>query len=471
MPTEIREPSPPSRRPRDTSALLGTCLGFFVVLLDATIVTVALPSIGRDLSQPLTVQQWVLNAYTLVFAAFTLNGGAAGDRLGARRSFLAGLTVFSLGTIACACAPVTGVLLTGRVVQGLGAALVMPCSLALIAERFPTPRARAVALGWWGGISGIGLAAGPVIGGLLVDTVGWRWVFLVAVPVAAVSALLVVAGTAPSIREAARGNDPWGQLAAVVALACASAALMTPVRDGRSLGVVVSASAVAVIASVTFVAIERRVTAPMIPLDLVRIPDLTRALVIGFLFNFALYGTLFSLAIHLQNGPALSARGAGLVMLPMTAMIACCAAASGWVSARLGPRRAMVLGLALGAAGAGLVALTTPTTPVWLVTASAALMGTLGLAMPAMTALALGAVPARRAGLASGALNASRQVGGLVGVAVTGASLAAGDGTSPLTLAMLVVTAALCVALTLAARVGRTRAGLLIGTTAARRSR
>ncbi len=440
------------------SALVGICLGFFVVLLDATIVTVALPAIGHDLAQPLTVQQWVLNSYTLVFAAFTLNGGATADRLGARRSFLAGLAVFVLGTVLCTFAPVMTILLVGRTVQGLGAALVMPCSLALIAERFPAPTARAHALGWWGGISGVGLAAGPVLGGLLVDTVGWRWVFLVAVPVAAISALLVLAGTAPSTRGADRRNDPWGQLAAAVALAAASVALMTPVRNGGSLGVVVSASAVAIIASATFVAIERRVAVPMLPLHVVRIPDLARVLGIGFLFNFSLYGTLFCLAMHLQSGLALSARGAGLVILPMTAMIACCAAASGWVSARLGPRCAMILGLTLGTAGAALSARTTPATPVGLVALTAGLMGSLGLAMPAMTAVALGAVRPAHAGLASGALNASRQIGGLVGVAVTGALLVAGGGTSSLTIAMLVVTAALGVALTLAARVGGNRA-------------
>lgn len=442
-----------SERTRSTLALWGICLGFFAVLLDATIVNVALPAISSDLDQSLSIQQWTVNIYTLMFAAFTLNAGTWGDRWGARRVYLAGLALFSAGTTLCGVSPDTLTLLLGRALQGFGAAAVVPCSLALIMHRFPEGRARARALGAWGGISGIGLAAGPVLGGLLVDSVGWRGVFLVVLPVAAVSAALVLVTVDRTPRGARSRFDLLGQGFAVISLAALSWAITNHSARGAQSTWVWVIAAVGALAAIAFIVNEHRAREPMVPLGIFRVRNFSLAVSIGALFNFGLYGTLFCLALYVQNGLGLTARDAGFVILPMTAVIAICATLSGHLTGRFGPKMPMFIGLSAGLVSAGLLALSDSSTPLAVIVVCAAVFGGVGTAMPAMTSVALNAAPAERAGLGSGVLNSSRQTGGLLGVALLGSVLELQPGSPTLQPAMAIVASGYLVAVILTANI------------------
>lgn len=439
--------------PRGVLALVGICLGFFVVLLDATIVNVSLPAIGSSLGGSLPDQQWILNAYTLTFAAFMLNAGALGDRWGARRGYLGGLAIFTVATVACACAPDVSVLIAARAAQGIGAAALVPCSLALIAHRFPEGRARARALGAWGGISGVGLAAGPALGGVLVDSIGWRAVFLVAVPVALASGVMIVATVHETPRRPRSRADLRGQVLAVIALAALTAAFTTTAARGTwqspTFGIIGLGLAVA------FVLAERASHDAMVPLGMFTSARFSIATAIGSLFNFGLYGTLFCLALYLEHTLHRSAQEAGLVILPLAAVVVGCATLSGYLNARFGARLPMLVGLLAGAIGAGLLATCDTGTPLGTVMAFAAVFGVIGTAMPAMTAVALDASPSGRAALGSAVLNTARQIGGLLGVAVLGSVLEPHGGLPTLHVAMAVVACGYLTAAFLATRISR----------------
>ncbi len=442
---------------RGRLALIGICLGFFLVLLDATIVNVSLPAISASLGGALSEQQWTLNAYTLTFAAFMLNAGALGDRWGARRGYLGGLAMFTLATVVCACSPTVAVLIAARAAQGVGAAALVPCSLALIAHRFPAGRSRARALGAWGGISGVGLAAGPVLGGMLVDSVGWRAVFLVAVPVALVSAVLVLRTVQETSRRPPPQTDLRGQVLAVIALAAITGALTTTSAHGWVNWQPVTLGIIGIVAAIAFVLVERATREPMLPLSMFSRRRFSIAISIGALFNFGLYGTLFCLALYLESSLHRSAQDAGLVILPLTAVVACCAALSGHLSARFGPRLPMVIGLVAGLIGASLLATCDATTPARLVTFYSAVFGVIGTAMPAMTSVTLNASPQDHTGLGSAVLNTARQTGGVVGVALLGSVLEPGAAVPTLHLAMALVACGYLVAALLATRVNTTR--------------
>ncbi|HEY4276585.1 MAG TPA: MFS transporter [Conexibacter sp.] len=438
-------------------ALVGICLGFFVVLLDATIVNVSLPAIGSALGGSLSDQQWILNAYTLAFAAFMLNAGALGDRWGARRGYLGGLAIFAVATVACAFAPTVAVLITARAVQGVGAASLVPCSLALIAHRFPGGRARARALGAWGGISGIGLAAGPVLGGVLVDSIGWRAVFLVAVPVALVSAVMVVGAVQETPKRPRTKTDLRGQALAVIALAAITAAFTTTSAHGWGNWQPLTFGIVGFFLAVAFVMVEHTTGEAMLPLGMFKDARFSIATAIGALFNFGLYGTLFCLALFLEHGLHRSAQSAGLAILPLTAVVAGCATLSGHLNARFGARLPMLIGLVAGVVGAALLATCGASTPLGAVILFAAIFGVIGTAMPAMTAVALGASPPGRAALGSAVLNAARQTGGVLGVAVLGSVLELHAGLPTLHVAMVLVACGYLIAALLATRIPTTR--------------
>jgi len=440
-------------RSRAGVALVGTCLGFFAVLLDATIVNVSLPAIGSSLGGSLSDQQWMLNAYTLTFAAFMLNAGALGDRWGARRGYLGGLAIFVVATVACACAPTMAVLIAARAVQGIGAAAIVPCSLALIAHRFPEGRARARALGAWGGISAVGLAAGPVLGGVLVDSIGWRAVFLVAVPVALVSAVMVVATVRETPKRPQTRTDLRGQILAVLALASITAAFTTTSTHGWGNGRPLTFGIIGVVLAVAFVMAERTTAEAMLPLGMFKNARFSIATAIGALFNFGFYGTLFCLALYLEHTLHRSAEAAGLAILPFTVVVATCATMSGHLNARFGARLPMLVGLIAGVVGASLLATCDVSTPTGAVIAFAAIFGVIGTAMPAMTAVALGASPLGRAALGSAVLNGARQTGGVLGVAVLGSVLEPDAGLPTLHVAMVIVACGYLTAALLATRI------------------
>ena len=417
-----------------------------MIQLDVTIVNVALPAIQREIGGSLAGLQWVIDGYTLALAAIMLTAGSAADRIGARKVFAAGLTVFAAGSAACAAAPALGVLIAARAVQGLGASALLPCSLALLVHQFPDPRARARALGVWGAMGSLGVALGPVLGGALVALAGWRSIFLVNVPVCLVTVVLLRRYVTESPLNPARRTDLPGLLLGIGALAGLTAGFITAGQRGWLSPLPAVLLAAGLVAGWCFVRAERRQKAPMLPLALFRSRGLSTATGIGVLFNAFLYGSLLCLSLFLQQARHESVLATGLILLPMSLFVGAGSLASGRLTARFGPRRPMIAGLALGAAGAALLATAGPGSSLAVVVAGSILVGLVSLAMPAMTAVVVGAAGADHAGVASGVLNAARQAGGALGVALLGSLFTGSDLHVPLAAAA----AGYIVALTLA---------------------
>ncbi|HEX3783894.1 MAG TPA: MFS transporter [Pseudonocardiaceae bacterium] len=405
---------------------MALCLGYFMVILDNTIVNVAIPALHADLRAGVAGLQWVVDGYLLMFAAGLLTGGALADRVGARKIFQLGLGVFVVASAGCGLAPSTAVLVIARLVQGAGAALSVPASLALLRAAFPDSSARARAIGVWGGIAGLAAATGPILGGVLVSAASWRLVFFVNLPIG----LLAMALTARYV-PAAPGRpsklDPPAQLTGVLALAALTFALIQGGHGGLT-PLVAVAIGVFVAATIAFVLIERRVAAPMLPLGLFGDATFTGGAVVGLLINLGFYGELFVLNLYFQQQLHYSALIAGVALLPQMAVVATGSALSGRFTARTGgPRATMLIGLLVGGAGLlGLMAAGAHTGyPVLIVPLLAAGFG-MSFTMPAATTAVVEAVPPERAGLASGVVNAARQVGGVVGIALLGV-LVSGD--------------------------------------------
>ncbi|KPI22726.1 drug resistance transporter, EmrB/QacA subfamily [Actinobacteria bacterium OV320] len=399
-------------------ALAAALLGFFVMTLDALIVNVALPEIGRGFGGGMTGLQWVVDGYTLMFAALLLSAGSVTDRIGARQAFGAGLVVFTAASAACGFAPNLGVLVGARLVQGAGAAVIVPASLALIREAFPDPARRARAISVWAMGGSVGAAAGPVLGGVLSE-LSWRMIFFVNLPVG-VLALFLLTRTARSPRQADAPFDWTGQIAAVAAMGGLTYAAIETGAVGLGAPRVLLALAVAVVAGAVFVVAQARGRNPMVPLELLRARTMALSATIGFALNVGFYGMIFLLGLYLQQEQGLSPMATGLAFLPMTLLTAFVSPTAARLAARFGPRMPIVTGQLFMAAG--LVALCVPSAPAWLLVLLMIPVGTGGgLAVPAVTSLLLDRVPGERAGTASGVLNASRQLGGALSVAVFGA--------------------------------------------------
>jgi MFS transporter, DHA2 family, methylenomycin A resistance protein len=411
-------------------ALISVCLGFFVIQLDVTIVNVALPAIQREIGGSLAGLQWVIDAYTLALASIMLTAGSTADRIGARKVFAAGLTVFAAGSAACAAAPSLGVLIAARAVQGLGASALLPCSLALLVHQFPDPRSRARALGVWGAMGSLGVALGPVLGGVLVSLAGWRSIFLVNVPICVLTVFLLQRHVTESPLNPQRRPDVPGLLLGVAALAGLTAGFITAGRVGWLSPAPAGLLAAGAVAACLFVRAERRRRFPMLPLALFRSRNLSGATAVGVIFNLVLYGSLLCLSLFLQQSRHESVLATGLLLVPMSLVVAAGSLASGRLTARLGPRPPMLAGLSLAAVGAAVLATAGTSTPLAVIVAGSVLLGLVSLAMPAMTAAVVGAAGPEHAGVASGILNAARQAGGALGVALLG-SLLGGTGSGP----------------------------------------
>lgn len=403
--------------------LFGLSLGYFMVLLDTTIVTVALPAIGRDLHGDLGALQWVGGAYTLTFAALLLTAGALADRLGARPLFLGGLWAFGIVSGLSALAGSIGMLIGMRALLGVAGAALLPTSLAIIAAAFPDPVARARALGGWAAITGIALAAGPVLGGALTDLAGWRAIFVINVPIAAAGIALTAKLAPVSARHPARELDVGGQLAAIGALTGLTFGLI----QGGSLGwtdpMVIGAFSLAVAAATAFVVIERRGSAPMLPLYLFGDRTFSAGLVAGLLVNFGLSGTMFVLALFFQESRGWAPFVAGVAFLPLTVPTAFNPIFTGRLVARVGPRTPATVGFLLMAVGAlAQVPFTAiPGAPAAVNAIGLLLMGFgVSYAIPALVTATVTAMPPEHAGIGSGALNSARQTGAVLGVAVLG---------------------------------------------------
>ena len=406
--------------------LLAALLGFFLVTLDAVIVNVALPEIRSDLGGGIKGIQWVVDGYTLMFAAFLLSSGAIADRIGAKRAFGIGTATFVLASAACGLAPNLTALVAFRFAQGTAAAIIMPASMALIAQAYPDPARRARAVAWWAMGGAVASSSGPILGGLL-TVASWRLIFLVNVPVGAAVLLLLT-----RVARSGRHRVPFdhaGQVTAVVAMAALTFAAIETGGAGIGDPCVIGALGLAVAAIVAFVTIQRRVAHPMVPSDLFRSRTVVSSVMIGFAFMVGYYGLPFVMSLSLQQQRGLSALATGVVFLPMMLVGLVLTPLVPRVADRVGARTVVVSGLLLMTLGLAGVALAPATAPVGVLAALMVLVGIAGpTVIPPSIALLLGAVPGHRAGTASGVFNTSRQLGGALAVAVFGALLAAPAG-------------------------------------------
>ncbi|MFI6877623.1 MFS transporter [Streptomyces sp. NPDC050400] len=417
------------RRPPAAVALIAALLGFTVITIDVSAVNIALPGIQESLHGGMTGVQWVVDAYTLMFAGLMLSAGALADRAGARRAYAWGVGLFTLASLACALAPGIGALIAARLLQGGAAAVVMPASLSLIRQAYEDARHRARAIALWTVGGSVAMAAGPVLGGVLTETVGWRAVFFLNLPVGAAILLLLVR-VAPSPRRPAPLDVP-GQITAVLALAGLAFAVIEGGHAGWTSVPVLGSLAVSVAAAVGFWLAEKHHRAPMVPLEMLRGRTVSVSLAVGFAVNLAFYGLVFLLGLYLQQARGMSALTAGLVFVPLAAIITTTNLVSPRMAERIGRRPVVVIGqLVLALAMFVLLPLDTGT-PLWLVIVLLVPTGLGGaFAVPALTAMLMDAVPGPRAGTASGLLNALRQTGGALAVALFGALVSDGSAAS-----------------------------------------
>ncbi len=424
------EPRAVASAGRETGAglapLLAVCCGYFMVILDVTIVNVAAPAIGRDLNESLTALQWIVDGYTVAFAGLLLLGGALGDRWGHRRVFCLGVAVFTVASLGCAIAGDALALTVFRLVEGCGAALLVPSSLALLQQVYVTSEGRARAFGIWGAIAGVAATAGPLVGGLLTSTVGWRWVFVINLPVGLLCLLWTLRTVGPSTRDRDRVIDWLGQAAVVVAVAALIAALNEVGRQGIGGPVVIGGVLVAAAAGAVLVLRERLAAQPPIPRAMVSSRPFSGGTAIGLLFNFGFYGMIFAASIYFQQHQNLSPALAGLALLPAMAVTMVASALSGRLSARFTHRRLMLIGLLTAGAGLALWALAgeNPSYAVLVVAMVACGFGT-SFTLTGATSTVMDAAPTGYAGTASAALNTARQTGSAAGVAISGSLIAA----------------------------------------------
>ena len=399
-----------------------------MAVMSTSVVSVALPTIGRDLHASSTSLEWIVDAYVIVYASLLVAGGVVSDRRGRKGMFMTGVTLFGLGSLVCGLAPSVGWLVSGRVIQGLGPAIVTPTSLAIISATFEDPRARATAIGVWSSGSGLALAVGPAVGGLLVVGIGWRSVFLINVPLALLTVLLGVRFIPLIPRR--RGTAPFdwtGAFLITVGVALLTFAIIEGPSRGWGLGLLLGAFVVAAVTLCAFVAWERRHESPLIDVSLFARAPFTVANVAGLAVFFAFIGGIVYLSAYFQQVQGRSALGAGLAVLPVGVGFFVGAPLSGGLVGRLGPRPPMVFGLALcGVAMLGLLRLEvgSPIGAVWWDLFAVGLGG--GLSLTPMTATAMAAVRSERAGMASAVHNSMRQFGQALGVAVLGSLVYSG---------------------------------------------
>ncbi|GHH83772.1 MFS transporter [Kitasatospora indigofera] len=422
-PDGAEAPRRPARPSSPHLVLAAALLSFFVISLDGSVVNVALPAIAHSLSGDMTALQWVVDGYTLMFAALMLSAGAAADRIGANRAYAVGLGAFTLASAACGLAPGLGALIGARMVQGAAAAIMVPTSLALIRQSYTDPGRRARAVAIWTAAGAVAVAIGPVAGGALTTAWNWQSIFFLNIPVGAVG-LALLARIPRSPRRAAP-LDLFGQLSIVVGLASLTYAVIEGGRDGFSSPQILATLAVSAVALVLFLAGQARRAQPMVPLGLLRSRTVVVCVAAGFALNAVFYGVIFLFGLYFQQMRGESAVSAGAMFVPMCGLIAVVNMASVKLSARTGPRVPMVLGQLIMGAGALVLLLVGPHTPVLvpvLLLVPVGIGG--GLAVPSLTAVLLESVAAEWAGTAAAVLNTCRQVGGCLAIAVFGALIA-----------------------------------------------
>jgi EmrB/QacA subfamily drug resistance transporter len=421
--------APVEALPRYPSVVLATCcLSVFLVTMDTTIVNVALPAIRHDLLASVSELQWAIDGYTVVIASFLILAGSTADRLGRRRVFQIGLALFSLGSLLCSLAPTTLVLVLCRVVQALGGSMLNPVAMSIIANTFPDPKARARAIGVWGAVVGVSMGIGPLLGGLLTQTVGWRSIFWVNVPVGLAAIVLAARFVPESRAEIARRVDPIGQTMIVVALGVLTSALIEGPHLGWHSPLIVGAFGLALSALIILVIYEDRRDEPLIDLRFFRSIPFSAATLVAVLSFSAFAGLLFLGSLYLQEARGLSAFDAGLCLMPTALAMVVCSPLSGRLVGAGRARVAIVIaGASMALSALLLTHLRLDTSVEQLVLAYTMFGVGLGMVNAPITSAAVSGMPNEQAGLASALASTSRQVGATLGVAIGGSIAGGGE--------------------------------------------
>jgi len=408
--------------------LAAMSLGYGVVQLDVTIVNTALDSIGNSLGGGVSELQWVVSAYTIAFAAFILTAGALGDRIGAKWVFMAGFAIFTAASAGCALAHNAATLIAARAVQGLGAAILVPNSLALLSHAYTDEKARGRAVGIWAAGASLTLTAGPLVGGGLIALVGWRSIFFVNLPIGLAGLWLTWRYASETTRSPLREVDLAGQIAAIAALGCLAGAIIEAGAAGWTDPFVIAGFVASALVTVLFILQERRAAQPMLPLTLFRHRMFALTALVGLLVNVAFYGLIFVFSLYFQRVNGWSPFLTGLAFVPMMGAVLPVNLVAARLAERIGAPQTIALGAVLAAIGCiALLAIAPGTSYAEIGIQLVMIGGGLGLLVPPLTSTLLGSVEKSRSGIAAGVLNATRQTGSVLGVALFG-SLVGGSG-------------------------------------------
>jgi EmrB/QacA subfamily drug resistance transporter len=414
---------------RRTWTLIAVSLATFMTYLDNNIVNVAIPAIQRDLHLSTAGLEWVVSGYILSFAGLLLAGGRLGDLYGRRRFFLAGLGVFTLASLVAGLAGSADVLIAARAIQGIGAALVTPTTLALISSAYPDPKERTAAVGIWSAVGALALAIGPLLGGLISQHAAWGWIFFINVPVGIATMALGLWAIEPAqARERGRVDLP-GLVTSSLALLSLTYALIEGHDKGWTSTLIVSSFAVSALAALAFAFVEQRADDPMVNIALFADRGFSGGMVAILMWGFGLFGIYFFTSLYLQNVLGFSSTEAGAAFVPMALLMAVGAVVSERVAARVGAHRSVGVAMLLMAAGIASISVLGRDTSYLALMPSFALIGVGGGLSVPLTAMILGAMPVDQAGIASGIFNAGREVAGLLGITVIGAILTARQST------------------------------------------
>ncbi|MFI5984931.1 MFS transporter [Streptomyces sp. NPDC051555] len=403
------------------------CMSLLIVSLDNTVLNVALPAMRRELDASVSGMQWTIDAYTLVLASLLMLAGSTGDRIGRRKVFTAGLVLFTAGSLLCSLAPSLEWLIVFRMIQAVGGSMLNPVAMSIITNTFTDPKERARAIGVWGGVVGISMAAGPLIGGLLVDSVGWRSIFWINLPVGLLALLLTLRYVPESRAERPRRPDPVGQLLVMALLGSLTYGIIEAPAAGWTSPLTLGCAALAVASLVGLLVYEPRRAEPLIDPRFFRSAPFSGATVIAVSAFAALSGFLFLNTLYLQEVRGLSALHAGLYMLPMATLTFLMAPLSGRLVGSRGPRLPLlVAGVSMGASGLLFAAFDAASSTALLFTGYVLFGLGFGMVNAPITNTAVSGMPRAQAGVAAAVASTSRQTGGTLGVAVIGAVLAAG---------------------------------------------
>jgi DHA2 family methylenomycin A resistance protein-like MFS transporter len=410
-----------SRLGKTAPVLAVMSLGTFMAILDTSLVNLGLKTIQQDLQAETSTLQWVVDLYNLAYAALILTGGTLGDLYGRRRIFILGVAIFAAGSLVCALAPDAAILVTGRGIAGIGAALLLPVALAILNVTYPDPRIRAQAIAIWGGMNGLAMAIGPTLGGLLVDAFGWRSLFYAVLPFAGLAVAMAPLWVPESADPKGLTLDLSGQILAVIALFTLCLAVIEGPRWGWQSGRLLLCAAIAVASAVAFLAVERRSQSPLLPLALFRNRAFSAAIGDATLMTFGMYGMLFVLPLFLQALRGATATLAGLELLPMSVTFFLVSLGAGRVAHALGPRLLITTGMSLTGIGLLMLASVTLQSPYALIAAALFAVGLgLGFITGPIATVAVANAPVARSGLSSGLVNVGRMVGATLGVAILG---------------------------------------------------